>query len=112
LLGANHTPGGNAVQRLIDGPERDWLSAEQVCEYLGVGETRFRELLDAGLFPAPVTMGERDRLPRWHWLDVTSYMHLRSRFLPALSGRAVGPSEASGSTSAGNKRRQGPGESG
>ncbi len=89
------------MQRLIDGPERDWLSAEQVCEYLGIGETRFRELLDAGLFPPPVVLGERDRLQKWHWLDATAFMHLRSRGLAVLNTRpvesSVGTAEAPGS---------------
>ncbi len=89
------------MQRLLDGPERDWLSAEQVCEYLGIGETRFRELVEGGLFPPPVVLGGRDRLQKWHWLDAVAFMHLRGRGLAVLTGEA---SEAQAPAPAGRRR--------
>ncbi len=93
------------MRRIIDGPERDWLSAEQVCEYLGIGQTRFHELVEAGLFPPPVVLGGKDRLQKWHWLDAAAFMHLRARGLPALNPRP-GENGNGGESEAGGKRRR------
>jgi len=94
------------MRRVIDGPERDWLSAEQVCDYLGIGATRFRELVEAGLFPPPVVLGGKDRLQKWNWLDATAFMHLRSRGLLVLNPPAENGDAAEGHEATGRRRRR------
>ena len=82
------------AQRLVDGPESTWLTAEDVCQFLGVGATRFKEMVADGTFPRPVTLGKGDLLQRWSWFDCVSYMHLRSRHLAALDPRGPPVAEA------------------
>ena len=65
------------MRRLIDGPERDLVSAQEAARWLGCGLTLFRELVASGEFPAPIRLG-RHKATRWHWLDVVAFAHLRS----------------------------------
>lgn len=65
------------MRRLVDGPDKDLLSAREAAAWLGVGLTLFRELVASGTFPAPIKLG-RHKAQRWHWLDVVAFAHLRS----------------------------------
>lgn len=65
------------MRRLVDGPDKDLLSAREAAAWLGVGLTLFRELVASGDFPPPIRLG-RHRAQKWHWLDCLAFAHLRS----------------------------------
>ena len=59
-------------QRTIDAPDHEWVTTEQACAFLGIGETlleaeadRYAEWLRPRLF------GEGKRkVKKWYWLDL------------------------------------------
>jgi predicted DNA-binding transcriptional regulator AlpA len=86
------------VQRVIEAPAKDLLTAAECAAWLNVGETQFRKLWkEAGSFPRPVVLGEKKAL-RWYWLDVVCWAYLQVRM--GESGPA--PAEGNG-TSAGRR---------
>jgi predicted DNA-binding transcriptional regulator AlpA len=44
------------------------MDADRAAAYLGIGRTKFLELVDAGRMPEPVRI--EDELPRWDRLDL------------------------------------------
>jgi hypothetical protein len=64
------------MQRTINGPEKEWLSARECCKYLSVGPKGFAHLQKHG-FPPPVEIAPN--VQRWNWMDVVAYMHLKQR---------------------------------
>jgi predicted DNA-binding transcriptional regulator AlpA len=69
-----------AKQRLVDGPEEDYLDADQVAAYLHFSADTLRRLVKAGKFPQPLEMSDQTRV--WSWRDVlfwTLTVELRPR---------------------------------
>lgn len=66
------------MQRAIEGPQQDLLTARQCAAWLGIGLTQFRELVSSGRFPLPVQLDGK-KTQRWYWRDPVSWSWLRSR---------------------------------
>lgn len=66
------------MERTIWGPEKDYLTRQEVLDYLRISDTTLTRVMKKGLFPKPVAMGEETGRC-WLWLDVIAYAHLRSR---------------------------------
>jgi predicted DNA-binding transcriptional regulator AlpA len=65
------------MQRTINAPDTEWLSAEECARWLGISPGVFRGLVLRGEFPRPVKVARR--VVKWPWMDVVSYIHFRSR---------------------------------
>lgn len=65
------------MDRRLSGPKRDWLTAEQAGEYMGVHEDTFLKLVADGKMPPGVQVSQGRKV--WPWLDLVCYMHLASR---------------------------------
>lgn len=59
-------------QRLVDGPDKDYLDADEVAAYLHFSADTLRRLVKKGLFPKPLEMSDQTRL--WFWKDVLFWM--------------------------------------
>jgi predicted DNA-binding transcriptional regulator AlpA len=66
------------MQRVIEAPGKDLLSARDCAGWLNIGVTTFAKLWHDGKFPPPIALGEKRAL-RWHWFDVLAWAHLRLR---------------------------------
>lgn len=54
-------------QRLVDGPEHDLLTDEEMAEYLRISVDTLHRLVRKGEFPRPVEITDRRKL--WLWRD-------------------------------------------
>jgi predicted DNA-binding transcriptional regulator AlpA len=63
------------------------MDVEHAAAYLGIGRTKFQELVEAGLMPKPVDL---DGSPRWDRIDIDhAFEDLKQqRHDPARAGRA------------------------
>ncbi len=78
------------IERHILAPAKDWLTASEVADWLAVSETRLRQMVRAGEFPAP----QRTAPSLWHWRLVDAWSQLRAYGWPPLSPeRRKKPSE-------------------
>ena len=66
------------MQRVIHGPDREHLTAEECAEWLGIGLTMFKQMVKSGEFPPPLRIG-KSKAQRWPWMDPVAYSWLRSR---------------------------------
>lgn len=71
------------MRKKIDGPERDQLTKEEVCQYLRISDRQLDALIAAGEFPKGVPYGRRGPL-LWLWEDCAAVRHLRSRLPPKI----------------------------
>lgn len=65
------------MQRSINGPERDWLSLDEIAAYTGIGSPTLQQMINSGNFPQGTKHSAR--IVKWSWLDVVAYMHLASK---------------------------------
>ena len=66
------------MQRPVNSPDNDWLTAAEVCRWLGdIGDTLLKKLIREGKFPPGVRLSHNT--VRWNWMDVVAYAHLASR---------------------------------
>lgn len=63
--------------RMINGPSREWSTAEQAADWLGVSRKTLEVMVNDGLLPEGTVMGER--VKRWYWLDLVIGSELRRR---------------------------------
>ncbi len=73
------------MDRTIQGPTQDLLTAKQTAGWLGLGLTAFRSLVSRGMFPLPVHLDGK-KSQRWYWMDAVAFAWLRSRPHAAPSG--------------------------
>jgi predicted DNA-binding transcriptional regulator AlpA len=59
-------------QRLVDGPDKDYLDEDEVAAYLHFSAATLRRLVKAGRFPKPLEMSDQTRV--WSWKDVLFWM--------------------------------------
>jgi len=85
------------MQRIIDAPAKDLLTAAECAAWLGIGLSSFTRLWHEGKFPPPLTFGERRAL-RWPWMDVLAFIHMKMRF---------GETETPPAATEGRRRRSG-----
>ncbi|MEN1682103.1 MAG: helix-turn-helix domain-containing protein [Planctomycetota bacterium] len=52
------------------------MGIKRCCEYLDIGETKFRELIGAGEIPEPFGLGGRHH---WHREDLDRYIRKQTR---------------------------------
>lgn len=72
------------AHRLIDGPEDDLLSVEEIAKYLRLSVPTLKRLVQAGEFPRPIAVS--DGVKVWDWKDAVYWRlrtGLRSRMRPA-----------------------------
>jgi excisionase family DNA binding protein len=55
---------------------RGAFTIKSACEFLDIGETKFRELVTSGDLPKPFDLGGR---PHWHYSDLDSYLRKQMR---------------------------------
>jgi len=65
------------VQRSINGPDKDWLTADEAAAWMGIAGSTLEDLVVKRRFPPGVRVTGRRRM--WSWMDCVAYMHLRSR---------------------------------
>lgn len=63
-------------QRLVDGPEEDHPTRDEVAKYLRMELTTLKRLIEAGDFPRPYQFSPGVWV--WDWLDVKAWAHLRA----------------------------------
>ena len=62
----------------IDGPEKSFVTLEEVAKWLGLSENLVSQLVRDGNFPVAVlTEGKKHR---WRASDVAAWAHLRGKF--------------------------------
>ena len=66
------------MRRSIDGPDKDLLTREEVCEYLRVSDRQLLRLIRANKFPQGIPYGDRGPY-LWQWEDCWSFRHLHGR---------------------------------
>lgn len=83
-------------QRLVDGPEADHLTIEEVAVHLRMSAKTVRRLVADGEFPRPIELSPKVKV--WTWRDVlywTLRAELRSRLRPTRKRK---PGEGQGGT--------------
>jgi len=65
------------VQRIVEAPAHDLLTARQCAAWLNLSLSQFRELVRAGEFPPAIQIGAR-KGQRWLWSDAVGYVFMRS----------------------------------
>jgi predicted DNA-binding transcriptional regulator AlpA len=66
------------VLRHLDGPDKDILTREEVCQYLRIEGSHLDSLIKRKEFPRGVPYGD-GRILFWMWEDVWAFRHLRMR---------------------------------
>lgn len=62
-------------QRLVDGPDRDYLTRGEVAAYLRMSSKTLGRLMARGRFPRPFKMGQGTMV--WSWREIWAYAILR-----------------------------------
>jgi predicted DNA-binding transcriptional regulator AlpA len=66
------------MQRSVNGPDHEWLTMPEVCQWLGgIGDSTLKKLIRDGKFPPGVRISHNT--VRWNWMDVVAYSHMAQR---------------------------------
>lgn len=55
------------MERMIDGPEHEWVTLGELSSWLGVGTRALKAMIANGEIPPPIKMTSKTH--RWHWRD-------------------------------------------